>query len=230
MNIKVTKQSLNPYELLKQRYASNPIVARYGDDWNTFAASQRLPQYLTVLDEYEKKGKKLSDLQSTYKSDFLTSDERLLALANDVMGDAVTKVTRKREVPDMAHSDEQGTYQRTDTTGKPLYRTEEYETTDYEYTKNLLLDIANERENKYLETEASDTKSTLEKLKEFGHSTVVAAVGGFIHGAASSVGNIQNLFTGIYEGFEAAAGTDIYTDKGEVFMEAFRARMATPLG
>ena len=51
MNIKVTKQSLNPYELLKQRYASNPIVTRYGDDWNTFAASQRLPQYLTVLDE-----------------------------------------------------------------------------------------------------------------------------------------------------------------------------------
>ena len=102
MNIKVTKQSLNPYELLKQRYASNPIVTRYGDDWNTFAASQRLPQYLTVLDEYGKKGKKLSDLQSTYKSDFLTSDERLLALANDVMGDAVTKVTKKREVPDMA--------------------------------------------------------------------------------------------------------------------------------
>lgn len=230
MDIKVTKQSLNPYELLKQRYASNPIVARYGDDWNTFAASQRLPQYLTVLDEYEKKGKKLSDLQSTYKSDFLTSDERLLALANDVMGDAVTKVTRKREVPDMAHNDEQGTYQRTDTTGKPLYRTEEYETTDYEYTKNLLLDIANERENKYLETEASDTKSTLEKLKEFGHSTVAAAVGGFVHGVASFAGDIQNLFTGIYEGFEAAAGTDIYTDKGEVFMDAFRARMATPLG
>ena len=231
MNIKVTKQSLNPYELLKQRYASNPIVTRYGDDWNTFAASQRLPQYLTVLDEYGKKGKKLSDLQSTYKSDFLTSDERLLALANDVMGDAVTKVTRKREVPDMVHSDEQGTYQRTDlTTGKPLYRTEEYETTDYEYTKNLLLDIANERENKYLETEASNTKSSLEKFKEFGHSTVASAVGGFVHGVASFAGDIQNLFTGIYEGFKAAAGTDIYTDKDKVFMDAFRARMATPLG
>ncbi len=231
MNIKVTKQSLNPYELLKQRYASNPIVTKYGDDWNTFAASQRLPQYLTVLDEYGKKGKKLSDLQSTYKSDFLTSDERLLALANDVMGDAVTKVTKKREVPDMAHSDEQGTYQRTDpTTGKPLYRTEEYETTDYEYTKNLLLDIANERENKYLEAEASNTKSSLEKLKEFGHSTIVPAVGGFVHGVASFVGDIQNLFTGIYDGFKAAAGTDIYTDKGKVFMDAFRARMATPVG
>lgn len=231
MNIKVTKQSLNPYELLKQRYASNPIVTRYGDDWNTFAASQRLPQYLAVLDEYGKKGKKLSDLQSTYKSDFLTSDERLLALANDVMGDAVTKVTKKREVPDMAHSDEQGTYQRTDpTTGKPLYRTEEYETTDYEYTKNLLLDIANERENKYLATQASDAKSSLEKFKEFGHSTVASAVGGFVHGVASFAGDIQNLFTGIYDGFKAAAGTDIYTDKDKVFMDAFRARMATPLG
>lgn len=231
MAIKVTKQSLNPYELLKQRYASNPIVTKYGDDWNTFAASQRLPQYLTVLDEYGKKGKKLSDLQSTYKSDFLTSDERLLALANDVMGDAVTKVTKKREVPDMAHSDEQGTYQRTDpATGKPLYRTEEYETTDYDYTKNLLLDIANERENKYLTAEAFNAKSTSEKFKNFVNSTTTAAVGGFVHGVASFAGDIQNLFTGIYDGFKAAAGTDIYTDKDKVFMDAFRARMATPLG
>ena len=92
MITKATNVTLNPYEQLKNKYASNALVKKYGDDWNIMANSKCLKGYLFVIDESGTKGKTLSDLQSNYNSDFLTSDERFLALANEAMGDTTTSV------------------------------------------------------------------------------------------------------------------------------------------
>ena len=110
---------LNPYEGLKQKYSSNPIVNKYSDDWNVFANQGKLNEYLGTIDMFEQKGGTLSGLETEYKPDFLSSQERLIAMANEAMGDREKLVKKKREVVDEATQQ---------------LKEEEYETTEYQYT------------------------------------------------------------------------------------------------
>ena len=187
---------LNPYEGLKQKYASNAIVNKYSDDWNIFANQGKLDEYLGTIDMFEQKGGTLSGLETEYKPDFLSSQERLLAMANEAAGDREKLVKKKREVVDEATQQ---------------LKEEEYETTEYQYTKDLLKNISNERELAYAKQMRNDAVTA----KDVGLS-----VAGFFTGAAQGVltelNDIANIFEGIYRGFDewVKTGDSSQFDKG----------------
>lgn len=173
---------LNPYEGLKQKYASNAIVNKYSDDWNIFANQGKLDEYLGTIDMFEQKGGTLSGLETEYKPDFLSSQERLIAMANEAMGDREKLVKKKREVVDEATKQ---------------IKEEEYETTEYQYTKDLLKNISNERELAYAKQMRNDTvtaKDVLKTIGAFAHGTVV--------GIATELNDVYNIFEGVAKGFD----------------------------
>ena len=173
---------LNPYEGLKQKYASNAIVNKYSDDWNIFANQGKLDEYLGTIDMFEQKGGTLSGLETEYKPDFLSSQERLIAMANEAMGDREKLVKKTRQVVDEA------TQQLKD---------EEYETTEYQYTKDLLKDISNERELTYAKQMRNDTVTAKDVLKTIG-----AFVHGTVVGIATELNDVYNIFEGVAKGFD----------------------------
>lgn len=173
---------LNPYEGLKQKYASNAIVNKYSDDWNIFANQGKLDEYLGTIDMFEQKGGTLSGLETEYKPDFLSSQERLIAIANEAMGDREKLVKKKREVVDEATQQ---------------LKEEEYETTEYQYTKDLLKNISNERELTYAKQMRNDTvtaKDVLKTIGAFAHGTVI--------GIATELNDVYNIFEGVAKGFD----------------------------
>lgn len=173
---------LNPYEGLKQKYASNAIVNKYSDDWNIFANQGKLDEYLGTIDMFEQKGGTLSGLETEYKPDFLSSQERLIAMANEAMGDREKLVKKKREVVDEATQQ---------------LKEEEYETTEYQYTKDLLKNISNERELTYAKQMRNDTvtaKDVLKTIGAFAHGTIV--------GIATELNDVYNIFEGVAKGFD----------------------------
>lgn len=173
---------LNPYEGLKQKYASNAIVNKYSDDWNIFANQGKLDEYLGTIDMFEQKGGTLSGLETEYKPDFLSSQERLIAMANEAMGDREKLVKKKREVVDEATQQ---------------LKEEEYETTEYQYTKDLLKNISNERELTYAKQMRNDTvtaKDVLKTIGAFAHGTVI--------GIATELNDVYNIFEGVAKGFD----------------------------
>lgn len=173
---------LNPYEGLKQKYASNAIVNKYSDDWNIFANQGKLDEYLGTIDMFEQKGGTLSGLETEYKPDFLSSQERLIAMANEAMGDREKLVKKKREVVDEATQQ---------------LKEEEYETTEYQYTKDLLKNISNERELAYAKQMRNDTvtaKDVLKTIGAFAHGTII--------GIATELNDVYNIFEGVAKGFD----------------------------
>lgn len=187
---------LNPYEGLKQKYASNAIVNKYSDDWNIFANQGKLNEYLGTIDMFEQKGGTLSGLETEYKPDFLSSQERLIAMANEAMGDREKLVKKKREVVDEATQQ---------------LKEEEYETTEYQYTKDLLKNISNERELAYAKQMRNDTvtaKDVLKTIGAFAHGTVV--------GIATELNDVYNIFEGVAKGFDewVKSGDADQFDKG----------------
>lgn len=173
---------LNPYEGLKQKYASNAIVNKYSDDWNIFANQGKLDEYLGTIDMFEQKGGTLSGLETEYKPDFLSSQERLIAMANEAMGDREKLVKKKREVVDEATQQ---------------LKEEEYETTEYQYTKDLLKNISNERELAYAKQMRNDAVTAKDVLKTIGAFAL-----GTIIGIATELNDVYNIFEGVVKGFD----------------------------
>jgi hypothetical protein len=192
---------LNPYEGLKQKYASNAIVNKYRDDWNIFANQGKLDEYLGTIDMFEQKGGTLSGLETEYKPDFLSSQERLLAMANEAVGDREKLVKKKREVVDEATQQ---------------LKEEEYETTDYQYTKDLLKTIADERELAYAKQMRNDTVTA----KDVGLS-----VAGFFTSAAQGIltelNDVYNIFEGVAKGFDEWVKTGDYKQFDKGYRSAF---------
>lgn len=192
---------LNPYEGLKQKYASNAIVNKYSDDWNIFANQGKLDEYLGTIDMFEQKGGTLSGLETEYKPDFLSSQERLIAMANEAMGDREKLVKKTRQVVDEATQQ---------------LKEEEYETTEYQYTKDLLKRVSDERELTYAKQVRNDTVTGEDVLK-----TMAAFVHGTVIGILSEGQDVYNFFEGIVKGFDewVKTGDASQFDKG--FREAF---------
>ena len=189
---------LNPYEGLKQQYANNAIVNKYSDDWNVWANQGKLEEYLSTIDTFEKQGGKLSDL---YKPDFLSSQERLVSMANEALGDREKIVKKTRQIVNEATQQ---------------VEEQEYETTEYEYTKSLLQNIADERELAYAKKVRSENVTA---------EDVFRTIGGFFsstaEGIISSVNDVYNFFEGIVKGLDkwAKSGDSKQFDAG--FREAF---------
>lgn len=191
---------LNPMEQLKQQYSGNAIVQKY-DDWNTFANQGKLGDYIGTLDAFEKAGGTLSGLQQVYKPDFLSSEERLIAMGNEAVGDREKLVKKTKEV-----FNEQ----------TKQYEEQEYETTEYEYTKSLLNDIANARELTYVKQTRNDTVTANDVLR-----TLAAFPMSVIKGFAEGLNDMPNFLEGVVRGLDSwvKSGDASQFDKG--FREAF---------
>lgn len=189
---------LNPYEGLKQKYASNAIVNKYRDDWNIFANQGKLNEYLGTIDMFEQKDGTLSGLETEYKPDFLSSQERLIAMANEAMGDREKLVKKTRQVIDEATQQ---------------IKDEEYETTEYQYTKDLIKNIANERELAHAKQMSNDAITA----KDVGLS-----VAAFFTGTASGIINEVNDFANIFEGLGLGFAEWAKTGDVEQFDKGYR--------
>ena len=192
---------LNSYEGLKQKYASNAIVNKYSDDWNIFANQGKLDEYLGTIDMFEQKGGTLSGLETEYKPDFLSSQERLIAMANEAMGDREKLVKKTRQVVDEATQQ---------------LKEEEYETTEYQYTKDLLKRISDERELTYAKQVRNDTVTGEDVLK-----TMAAFVHGTVIGILSEGQDVYNFFEGIVKGFDEWVKTGDASQFDTGFRKAF---------
>lgn len=192
---------LNPYEGLKQKYASNAIVNKYSDDWNIFANQGKLDEYLGTIDMFEQKGGTLSGLETEYKPDFLSSQERLIAMANEAMGDREKLVKKTRQVIDEATQQ---------------LKEEEYETTEYQYTKDLLKNISNERELTYAKQVRNDTvtgEDVLKTIASFAHGAVI--------GILSEGQDVYNFLEGIVKGLDEWVKTGDSSQFDTGFRKAF---------
>lgn len=210
--MQTTQNYLNPYEGLKQQYANNAIVNKYKDDWNVFTNQGKLDVYLGTLDEYGKKGGTLSGLETIYKPDFLSPEERLVAIGNETKTDKVTKVTKTKTEYVL---DDYGNYV-LDDAGQPVTRDVKYETTEYDYVKDMLNEIATERQTEYLKALKKENVTAEDVGK-----TLLAIPLGAIEGIVTSVNDMFNIFEGIALGLdEAIKNKDIKTfDRG--FRTAF---------
>lgn len=192
---------LNPYEGLKQKYASNAIVNKYSDDWNIFANQGKLDEYLGTIDMFEQKGGTLSGLETEYKPDFLSSQERLIAMANEAMGDREKLVKKTRQVVDEATQQ---------------LKEEEYETTEYQYTKDLLKHISDERELTYAKQVRNDTVTAEDVLK-----TIASFAHGAVIGILSEGQDVYNFFEGIAKGLDEWVKTGDSSQFDTGFRKAF---------
>lgn len=191
---------LNPMEQLKQQYSGNAIVQKY-DDWNTFANQGKLGDYIGTLNAFEKAGGTLSGLQKVYKPDFLSSEERLIAMGNEAIGDREKLVKKTKEV-----FNEQ----------TKQYEKQEYETTEYEYTKSLLNDIANARELTYVKQTRNDTVTANDVLR-----TLAAFPMSVIKGFAEGLNDIPNFLEGVARGLDSWAKSGDASQFDTGFREAF---------
>lgn len=165
-------------ETAKQLYKGNKMYS--ADDWNIFAARGELPMYMQVLSDFDKNvdyDKFRQGLQ--YGLDKLTTDQKFTAMTNELYGDRETLVKKKRTVKD-------------EVTGEQ--REEEYDTTEYDYVKDMLNEqvsyntaLALSRQKEQIQRQNAELVEV--NLKAFAEGTVEALVG--------LAGNVYNIGEGI---------------------------------
>ena len=165
-------------ETAKQLYKGNKMYS--ADDWNIFAARGELPMYMQVLSDFDKNvdyDKFRQGLQ--YGLDKLTTDQKFTAMTNELYGDRETLVKKKRTVKD-------------EVTGEQ--REEEYDTTEYDYVKDMLNEqvsyntaLALSRQKEQIQRQNAELAEV--NLKAFAEGTVEALVG--------LAGNVYNIGEGI---------------------------------
>lgn len=165
-------------ETAKQLYKGNKMYS--ADDWNIFAARGELPMYMQVLSDFDKNvdyDKFRQGLQ--YGLDKLTTDQKFTAMTNELYGDRETLVKKKRTIKD-------------EVTGEQ--REEEYDTTEYDYVKDMLNEqvsyntaLALSRQKEQIQRQNAELAEV--NLKAFAEGTVEALV--------SLAGNVYNIGEGI---------------------------------
>lgn len=165
-------------ETAKQLYKGNKMYS--ADDWNIFAARGELPMYMQVLSDFDKNvdyDKFRQGLQ--YGLDKLTTDQKFTAMTNELYGDRENVIKKKRTVKD-------------EVTGEQ--REEEYDTTEYDYVKDMLNEqvsyntaLALSRQKEQIQRQNAELAEV--NLKAFAEGTVEALVG--------LAGNVYNIGEGI---------------------------------
>lgn len=192
--LKVTPRYLNTYEAARSRYKGTSFYD--ADVWNTMAKRGQLGQYINTLSEAE--GKVNYDSYKEYNPEYLNTDEKLLALGTELYMDKENPITKTR-----SKIDENGN----------IFE-EEYQTTEYEYNKTLLQNIANERyQTEQLKLAQEEKNNLSTALKILG--TVGATAGEFTVAAGKQVENIFTIPEAILDGTIEAV-------KGGKFGEGFR--------
>ena len=153
-------------ETAKQLYRGNKMYNT--DDWNIFAARGELPVYMQVLSDFDKNVDYNKFSQGfQYGLDKLTTDQKFTAMTNELYGDRENVIKKKRTITDEATGEQ---------------REEEYETTEYDYVKNMLNEqisyntaLALSRQKEQIQRQNAELIDV--NLKAFAEGTVEALVG-----------------------------------------------------
>lgn len=187
-------------ETAKQLFQGNKMYNV--DDWNIFAARGELPTYMQVLSEFDKNvnyDKFSQGLQ--YGLDKLTTDQKFTAMTNELYGDRTNIVKKTRTVTDEATGEQ---------------RDEEYETTEYDYIKDMLNEqityntmLAVNKQKAKIQQQNANMAGTM--AKAFGQGAVTSLV--------DLAGNVYNIGEGIIKAlgaFDQYINVDLSEGKFEV--------------
>lgn len=199
-NLKVTGNYLNPYEGLHAAYRGSPLYEQLGGDaaWETYARRGQLDEMITVLREQEKLGG-VDKFKQNYNTDFLDTDQKMMAAANELYADRETVNKYKENYIDEA-------------TGEVKER--ELEMTEYDWNKHNISALVDYNKKVYEREVEAKNKEDMNGFVKF-MASIPGVLGEFGTGFLEQVENIWNPIQGTFNAISA-------TVKGENVDEAFQ--------
>ena len=199
-NLKVTGNYLNPYEGLHAAYRGSPLYEQLGGDaaWETYARRGQLDEMITVLREQEKLGG-VDKFKQNYNTDFLDTDQKMMAAANELYADRETVNKYKENYIDEA-------------TGEVKER--ELEMTEYDWNKHNISALVDYNKKVYEREVEAKNKEDMNGFVKF-MASIPGVLGEFGTGFLQQVENIWNPIQGTFNAISA-------TIKGENIDEAFQ--------
>lgn len=182
---KATPLGLGGIEAVKQKIAGSKMFN--ADDWNKYLAQGRIDEYVQTISDFEK-----NINYDTFATDldglkYLTSDQKLLAMQNELYGNKIDKVEKSKDVVN-----EDGTKS-----------TKKFETTEYDYVKGLLQSQIAYNKATALYNESARLKESRDKVGD----VFKAIPQGLLEDSIGKVGAVYNLFEGVINAIAAGVST-----------------------
>lgn len=198
-NLKVTGNYLNPYEGLHAAYKGSPLYEKLGGDaaWESYARRGDLDEMITVLQQQDKLGG-IDKFSSDYDTDFLNTDQKMMAAANELYADR-EQINKYKE----KYYDEAGQLQ-----------TRVLEMTEYDWNKHNISALVDYNKKIYEREVEAKNKEDMNGFVKFMNS-VGGVFGEFGTAFLQQVDNIFNVFEGTYNAISASI-------KGENADKAFQ--------
>ena len=180
-----TPLGLGGIEAVKQKIAGSKMFN--ADDWNKYLAQGKIAEYVQTISDFEKKVNYDTFANELDGIKYLTSDQKLLAMQNELYGNKLDKVEKTKEIVN-----EDGTKS-----------TQKFETTEYDYVKGLLQSQVAYNKATALYNESAQLKASRDKVGD----VFKAIPQGLLEGGLSKIGAVYNIFEGVINAIAAGVST-----------------------
>ena len=180
-----TPLGLGGIEAVKQKIAGSKMFN--ADDWNKYLAQGKIAEYVQTISDFEKKVNYDTFANELDGIKYLTSDQKLLAMQNELYGNKLDKVEKTKEIVN-----EDGTKS-----------TQKFETTEYDYVKGLLQSQVAYNKATALYNESAQLKASRDKVGD----VFKAIPQGLLEDSIGKVGAIYNVFEGVINAIAAGVST-----------------------
>lgn len=180
-----TPLGLGGIEAVKQKIAGSKMFN--ADDWNKYLAQGKIAEYVQTISDFEKKVNYDTFANELDGIKYLTSDQKLLAMQNELYGNKLDKVEKTKEIVN-----EDGTKS-----------TQKFETTEYDYVKGLLQSQVAYNKATTLYNESAQLKASRDKVGD----VFKAIPQGLLEDSIGKVGAIYNVFEGVINAIAAGVST-----------------------
>lgn len=180
-----TPLGLGGIEAVKQKIAGSKMFN--ADDWNKYLAQGKIAEYVQTISDFEKKVNYDTFANELDGIKYLTSDQKLLAMQNELYGNKLDKVEKTKEIVN-----EDGTKS-----------TQKFETTEYDYVKGLLQSQVAYNKATALYNESAQLKASRDKVGD----VFKAIPQGLLEGGISKIGAVYNIFEGVINAIAAGVST-----------------------
>lgn len=189
-NLKITQNYMNPYEGIRNSLKSNGL---YDDKlWKETAVTGDLDAYIYLLENSNITD--VNTFKKKYHYDFATTEEKLAAMNTEIFKDTTPYKTQEGKNPTRYVKNEFGQYMKDKNTGE--YLTEEYETTNYDYYSNALIQSIANREQEFYDQRERVAKRDLSGFAKFG-ATIASIPLNFSSEAVNSFERAANFVAGL---------------------------------
>ena len=180
-----TPLGLGGIEAVKQKIAGSKMFN--ADDWNKYLAQGKIAEYVQTISDFEKKVNYDTFANELDGIKYLTSDQKLLAMQNELYGNKLDKVEKTKEIVN-----DDGTKS-----------TQKFETTEYDYVKGLLQSQIAYNKATALYNESAQLKASRDKVGDI----FKAIPQGLLEDSIGKVGAIYNVFEGVINAIAAGVST-----------------------